>query len=99
MRVRRAARRLAGCLPENELSLVGGGEACKQGAEEQDSEEEKSGAYIQSRSHGCKYRGGESDWFNNGLWPHGSIENGKHVCGERKTHLRSFQGMLGVVNK
>lgn len=29
----------------------------------------------------------------------GSMENGKHVCGERKTHLHAFQGMLGAVNK
>lgn len=29
----------------------------------------------------------------------GSMENGKHVCGERKTHLHGFQGMLGAVIK
>jgi hypothetical protein len=33
------------------------------------------------------------------LWVGWSMENGKHVCGERKTHLHGFQGMLGAVKR
>jgi hypothetical protein len=39
--------------------------------------------------------------FNNGLWVAlwKGMENGRHVCGGRKTHLHGFQGMLGAVKK
>jgi hypothetical protein len=75
-------------------------EAYKGEQRKQETDRRKGCAYIQVHSHGCKDRGGESRKRVHlimavALTGGKSIENGKHVCGERQNALAQFSRLVG----
>jgi hypothetical protein len=75
-------------------------EAYKGEQRKQETDRRKGCAYIQVHSHGCKDRGGESRKRVHlimavALTGGKSIENGKHVCGQRQNALAQFSRLVG----